>query len=587
MPTKKNKAPLNAKTGVWGLNAFNMYNLPDGTKYNPSNISIATFRKMRNDYQINACLNVLTFTLQKIDWYVEDGSPKAKKHIEESIQLIWNELIRGFTKAFWSGYSPMVKVFTLDDKGLVIYKRIKDLAPETCIVKTREDGVYDGFVQFPGEARKEDIPIDQSLWYPNEMEDGNYYGRSRLVAAYKPWYNSEIIHLFANRYYERYAEPLLLGRAPNEIVEDSYGGKKDAMDIMQSTLEGVKSHATATIPSDVDDQGNKLYDINILESQMRGVDFDTYLKRLDMEKARAIFIPDLLLGAGDVGSYELGKEHKATFLAGLMGIMDDITAYINKYVVPPLVKYNFGEKAQVPEFKYLPLSKVNEDLIVNIVTAMVNGKMIRPSTEELSKRLGIPLEEIEIVTAEPTNVEGKVDKNGNPVDKKEKPVDKKEAKKEIVQKQMARLENSIRKSIDDGTTLQEQYDNLSKIKLGYVGRMFDKVGEEEGDEFYEKQKKIISCLQDSFVKGEKIEKMVEKAELILNDGVRLARDSDFIDASVYMSIDIRRMPVIYRNLFTDVFKEEYDISKNVFVSQRRAEEAVSRAWNEKTYSEEY
>ena len=46
------------------------------------------------------------------------------------------------------------------------------------------------------------------------MENGNYYGRKLLNACFTPWYFSTLIHLFANRYYERFGEPIPIGRAP-------------------------------------------------------------------------------------------------------------------------------------------------------------------------------------------------------------------------------------------------------------------------------------------------------------------------------------------------------------------------------------
>jgi hypothetical protein len=584
---KKGKKITEAKFGTWGP-VPNMINYPlsDGTIYNPSKISIETFRKMREDYQINACLNVLSFTIQKINWYIDSDDKKIKDFLEYAIKKIWPELVRYYTKAFWAGYSPAVKVFTMDEKSKkIIYKRIKDLAPETCRVRLKGDS-FNGFRQEAfGNFKGENIPAEVSLWYTNDMEDGNYYGRSRLTSAYNPWYYSELIHLFANRYYERFAEPVVVGRAPNETVEDDSEVKKNAMDLMQATVDGIKSHSSITIPSELDENGNQLYDIKYLESQMRGSDFDKYLDRLDMEKARALFVPDLLLGSGKVGSYELGKEHKATFLSGLMSSVDTMFLNINKYVLPQLVELNFGVKTKDFEIKYLPISKVNEDNIINIVTAMVNGKMIRPSTKELADVIGIPLEEVEEITAEPTN-NGDISNKPVPEKKPEvNPDDKQKIKDDITQKQMLRLENAIKKAINDGATLDAQYDNLEKIKLTHIGKIADNLGEEEVSKAIEKQSKIIISVLDGFTRGESVTKLIRRAEYILTDGQMFARESDFIDASRYMPQNVKDMAISFRNLFVDTFKDKYDETKNIFVSQKTALDAVERAYNEHVLDE--
>ncbi len=533
---KKINAPM-GDAGIWGTLGMLQYPLADGTVYNPEKIQVKTFRKMRRDYQINACLNVLTFTLQKMDWYVDGGTNKVNKHVDYALRLIWHEIIKGMTKSFWAGYSPMVKVFTHDKNGMVIYKRLKDLSPETCRVKIDpKTRAYNGFTQFPGMGGLEqDIPTEQTFWYPNDMEDGNYYGVSRLISAYDPWYRSEIIHLFANRYYERFGEPLVIGRAPNDLVKDDNGAAKNAMDIMQSALTNLKSHSSTTIPSETDDKGNQIYDIKYLESQMRGADFDTYLKRLDMEKARAIFIPDLLLGVSNIGSHALGKEHKETFINGLMGTFDLMVSYIQKYLIPDLVKYNFGEKATIPTFKYLPMGRVDDDLLVNVVTAMVNGKMVRPSLTELSERMGLTLENIEPTTQEPTNTDN------SPLPQKNQNIrTQKNIRNDIVKNQLVRLENSIRKAIDDNISMEKQYENLENIKLGYMGKIYDRLGEDVGHEFYEKQKKVVKTACDLFMQRKPVEYIIKSAQEVFSEGEDMASVGDFIDPDKYSGEGIKR-----------------------------------------------
>ena len=287
---KKEKVSVNVEKGkVGGTTTVVPRNLLDGTVFRSDKNKIATYRKMKSHYQLSACLNVINFTLQKIDWYVEkeDSTDKAKEVVEKSIEKVWHQLIRSMCKALWAGYSPMTKVFEMED-GYITLKKIRDLAPETCRPKIDDVGNFAGFYQ-----DQDFIPTKYAFWYPYQMEDGDLYGNPMLKGAYNSWYFSELTHLFANRYYERFGEPVVKGKAPNETVEDNTGAKKDAINTVQSLGESLKSHSVITLPSDTDERGNPLYDISYLESQMRGVDFDTYLKRLDTEMSRAVFIPDL------------------------------------------------------------------------------------------------------------------------------------------------------------------------------------------------------------------------------------------------------------------------------------------------------
>jgi len=514
---KIDKVPINKKLGIMGARstATMPITLPSGLVYNPTNISLNTFSKMREDYQISACLNVYNYTIQKLDWYIDGDDKKIKDHIEYSIDKIWSRLIRSTSKAFWSGYSPNVKVFTEDpESGLIIYDKPRDLDPLTCTVRENDNGGFDGFIQYIGQTREQVIPADLAFWYAHQMENGNLYGRSALISAYKPWYFSELLHLWANRYYERFGEPVVIGRAPDEDVEDKNGTPKHAMDLMQTIVESLKSHSAVTIPSDVEEmaRGTNLfkYDISYLESQMRGVDFETYLKRLDMEKARAIFVPDLLLGTGNVGSYELGKEHKETFLTGLMGVVDDIMDYINLYLIPPLVDINFGPTKKYPKIKYTPMSKINEDSLVQVVQSMINGGLMTPSPQKLADIMGVPL-------AEPDELP-KEDK----ITEKQQP-DKQQSEKQIVDKTSEKQLNRIREQVElifgSNVSDREKISHLSKIKIGYLDKFISDCSINSYDKkkaevlarkmFDTKEKLVRDCLIAGFQKGKDKKEILE------------------------------------------------------------------------------
>lgn len=461
--SKSKKIVTDKEIGLSGNTSLPIQSLPDGTVYNFDDININTYRRMRLDPQISACLNVIKFTMQRIDWYVE-GDKKAKVVVEDSINNVWNQLIRATAKGLWAGYSPNTKVFTLNS-GRIVLKKIRDLDPDSCRVKLDLKGNFNGFTQTLG-SFKEDISPEYGFWYANQMEDGDLYGNSMIKPAYKPWYFAELIHLFANRYYERFGEPVVMGRAPaGNTVEDSSGNKKDASREIQNTVNGLRNHSSVTLPSDRDDNGNFIYDISYLESQMRGVDFDVYMKRLDLEKARAIFVPDLLLGSGNVGSYALGLEHKATFITGIMGIVDDMFDFFNKYIVKQLIKLNYP--SQKAKLKYTPLSRVTEDAIVNIVRDLIKSGKIAPEIQAMSDRIGIPLSE----QTPPTTTE--------------KPT------KDIAKKQLERNRGYLSKAL-----LGDKKLAVDNLKIGFKENFYSESGYNQLEN--EVKNKIRSCISMNY-----------------------------------------------------------------------------------------
>jgi hypothetical protein len=170
-----------------------------------------------------------------------------------------------------------------------------------------------------------------------------------------------------------------------------------------------------------------------------------------MEMARAIFIPDLLFGSGRVGSYELGREQKATFITGLMGIADDIFGYINRYIIKQLTQLNFGDLTKAPKLRYMPLSKVSEDAYAEIVKTLITKGAIFPDLETLSEKMGIPLEKAKV-----QDINADTKKSATP-----KP------NRETTQKQMGRIERylqNVLQSTDNPQTIEHA---INGLKIGY------------------------------------------------------------------------------------------------------------------------
>lgn len=435
--------------GQWA-GAFNQYlQLPGGTvlQFDLNKLTMDDFRQMRNNYQLSASLNVLTFMMHQLDWKIECDEQAIADMIEDNMRDQWTRLIRALSQAFWAGYSPSCIVYENNPRtGYTEISKFKDLVPEQCQVNWHEeDGVilpnpgsdetsisnqtppkissFDGIKHYPMAGAWGDgghgpwfggygtiskpvvIPADNSLWYPLLMENGDYYGRKLLKPAFPPYYFSQLIHLFANRYYERYGEPTALGRADFqddvEMVagEPPVNGKK----AMEQILMNLRNRSVVVLPSDRDPDTKEFdYTIEYLESQMRGADFERYLQRLDEEMSIAVFTPILLFRTSDVGSYNLGNIHVSVFQQMLNSIAGDMKEYIQRYVVDRLRVLNFGENSPKAEWKFRELGKGDMQTYQLMLQALVAGGIAKPSLEELSVATGITMEEIEQVAAPPS-----------------------------------------------------------------------------------------------------------------------------------------------------------------------------------------
>lgn len=424
---KKSDPPkLGDKYGGWlaGREESIQYaKLPGGgiMQFDLDRLTLDDYRAMRNHYQVNISLSILGFMMHQIDWRIACDDKKIRDAVELWMAEIWTRLIHSFAQSFWAGYSPMILQWdNHPTEPRIILDKVLDLVPEDCRVNWKQvDGyapvghvpekifIYDGIKV---RNKSYPVPAESSLWYPLLMENGDHYGRKLLKPAFPAWFFSQLIHLFSNRYFERFGEPLPIGRAPfDEPVDMGDGTTKSGREVMDGILRNIRNRSAVVLPNNLQSgnanhQGKPSYDYEIeyLESQMRGADFERYLTRLDEEISLGIFTPVLLYRTSDVGSYNLGEAHFRLFMSLLNALAGDIKRYLDEYVLERLVNFNFGPNA--PRAKWIPrkMGKDNPETLRAIISAMISGGVAKVDVHDLGTALGLQVEEVELMVEAPT-----------------------------------------------------------------------------------------------------------------------------------------------------------------------------------------
>lgn len=421
----KNPKPIvgDAFADWGGLNKDFMH-LPGGgvIGFDTSKLKISDFRRMREHYQIGSSLHVLTFMLHQLDWHIECEDKKVQDWCTYNLEAIWTRLIRAMSTAFAYGFSANAVEWENDSvNGKLRLNKIKDLVPEECEVSWKyvdsalkgdnilapKVPIFDG-IKKHGTSFK--IPVENSLWYPLLMENGNYRGRQLLRTAFQPWFFSTLIHLYQNKYFERFGEPVPIGRAPyNDRI--TQGDKTvSGLDLMATILSNIRSRSAVVLPNSrskegMNDQPEFDYQVEYLESQMRGADFERYLTRLDEEMSLALFTPLLLLRTADAGGFNQGIAHTQVYLWMLNAVAGDMAEYIDKYILRYMAIYNYGPKAKLPRIRFRKLGVAQQETLRAVVQAMISKDKVKPNIEELGQHIGLSLEEIDEVT-EPENPGG-------------------------------------------------------------------------------------------------------------------------------------------------------------------------------------
>lgn len=409
------------------IEPYEMFAGAPALMFDVSKLTLLDYAEMRTHPQVNASLSLMTFMLHQCDWYVECEDQKIADLVEENLRLVWTQLIRGVATAYWAGYSPMVLEWDNANNGSNIFiSKVKDIHPSVASVNWKEvdsnymprpgdiNGpasnrvkpkikIYDGIrktgLQYP-------IPPEHTLWYPVLREHGNYYGRKLLSSAFAPWYFSLLMHLFANRYFERFGEPTPIGRAPFQEefqFNDADGNPVEltGKQVVENAMQRLRSSGSVVLPSDRDPtasvRSEYMYDIEYLESQMRGADFERYLARLDEEISLSIFTPMLLMRSGDRGSLNLGVQHTQTWLWSLNALAADLKEYIDPYICERIKGFNFSEKAPRCEWKIRPLGKDNVETIRAIVSSLITAGRAKVDYDDLGAALGMRVEEVDLL----------------------------------------------------------------------------------------------------------------------------------------------------------------------------------------------
>lgn len=403
--------------GRWAGPQVDLLQLPGGgiVQFDLNKLTLADYRSMTTHYQVNTSLSVLSFMQHQSNWTIECDNSKIADFCTANLAEIWTQLNRAMSQANWSGFSPNVLQWENDPlTNSVQLTKVKDLLPEMCNVNWKDVlgwappgmvqpklKVYDGIKQF---GIQWPIPVENSFWYPILMENGDYYGRKLLKAAYTSYFFSMLVHLFSNRYYERFGEPVPIGRAPfDDTITLPDGSQMRSNDYMLNQMMQLRNRSVVVLPSDRGEdtagRGYFDYDLQYLESQMRGADFERYMQRLDQEISLAIFTPTLLMQTADVGSYNLGQGHMQMYLWMLNALNGDRKAYIDPFILSPMVDYNFGANAPRARIKFQKLDNQNTVLLQGVLTAMIQAGTVKFDMVELGQMAGLTLTQAQVTVA--------------------------------------------------------------------------------------------------------------------------------------------------------------------------------------------
>jgi len=203
---------------------------------------------------------------------------------------------------------------------------------------------------------------EKAFWHVHWREWHPWYGQSRLYGAYEPWLDltSEGGGLDVRRlFFFRNVLQNDIVRHPDSVVVNEEGQPIHTRDIARSMVEKQRSGGVYTLPSTVDMNGNKLWDIETKDTTGGGADVMENVKTLTDEIAEGMGIPPEVFKAADTGSGFSGRKiPEAAFRGILTNLVQWMVSDIDEQCFRKLVEHNFGVQ---PSHEIVPFGLVRDE----------------------------------------------------------------------------------------------------------------------------------------------------------------------------------------------------------------------------------
>ena len=466
-------------------------------EYNPDDISIDTYNKLRMNAQVAAGLKVIKLPIIGQQWTTVCDDKDIAEFIDQVLRPLWYNLLTSILTAVDYGFSAHEIVYDVQDltlsrkyeqkpffnKRAIVWKKFKSLYPDTVNIKLDEKENFDGIVQ-KWIGKDIAIPVEKSFIFTHDKGDsfGNLFGVSRLKPAYDVWYWWISLVQFMMRYFERKGTPPV-------IVKFPLGQTKDGTDHADIALEIGKAligESVVAIPSTTYENTPPKWDLDYLLDDKRGEMFLSALTFFENKILRGMFVPERTItqdSSSKAGSYSLSQTHADMFLLGEEALLVDIENQVNRYIVRRLVEYNFGSKAPQCYIKIERITDARKGFLKDVFMQMVKTGTAIPAAREIADVVGVPLDDENDTTVKDMinnkNSKGKLDtSNKNKVTSNDK-----------VNNSNDKINNKVnnKKYSEDSEILDDMEEYMLSLEKDHYNNLLDI--------FVSQKEKIISKLE--------------------------------------------------------------------------------------------
>jgi hypothetical protein len=367
---------------------------------NPDNLSVENYRMMVDeDETVSSAIEFTTLNVVEAFGVYHNTNRRARNY-EEQLWAQCQDSLAGYLRealtALWAGYSVAERVYHCDGSKLWLDQLpVIDPAGVDFVMET--DRTSRRYGRVAGVAHRlmaldEPIGIESLAIYSHNSLFGNPWGRSRCKSMFPNWVSKKALFLQWGRTLERYGTPTSIGKSQNLQQLEEHWEKPDQQatrgENLLDMLERLHETGQAALPTDIE--------LVLIEAKAAlGEDFERAQNHFNKCILRGLLIPALLFEPTDIGSFALGQKHFEIFMSSVHMIADELRRIVLRYIIGPLLRWNFGTRIPIGEYRAPKLLVADQKLWAEIFFSMANAGFIRKDLQEdanvVRDRLGFPL----------------------------------------------------------------------------------------------------------------------------------------------------------------------------------------------------
>ena len=240
------------------------------------------------------------------------------------------------------------------------------------------------------------IPFDDLLFFVNEQEGDDYWGRPIIRPCYAKWLRKKQNSGQWTIAGLKNATGFIHVTTPKTIKKTD----KEYEDLKKSLSKVQEGKASILITSEG-------YESKIFNPNVNASFYDTTEKSIDVGMRNAALANFLGLGTTGTGTYNVGEIQYKMFLKSLKEIISYIEQTFTKQVLKPMTIVNFGDCETYPE---LSCQDINNDTNVALIKEALNFfregiiKVTKKDEDDIRSKLSLPerLADDEVIELKPS-----------------------------------------------------------------------------------------------------------------------------------------------------------------------------------------